>query len=326
VKSEVIVFSLGKLNSPDAVLTLIETPAALPNARSAQILPRQLSYINLCPRSNALDRHGLCQQSAVSHRFASSAHMRTIVRFAVLALLLSLVAACGGEKPPAVEPHGADTTPKTDALKAGAAALQTHAPVNGMNVYLVGFHPMKDDPAHQMEAHHFCRQVNEDFAQCALFDGNTADANLIGVEFIISEKLFETLPQDERKMWHPHNGEILSGQLAAPGIPDVAEKELMRSKMNSYGKTWHVWNTDSGDKLPVGAPMLAWSFNRDGEAKPALVESRDRKLGVDSLAKRRDRQDLVKLAKPQSGVDDLVGKFGTTQPIPGVVDQRAQPR
>jgi hypothetical protein len=204
-------------------------------------------------------------------------------------------------------------------LKAGAAALQTHAPVDAMNVYLVGFHPMKNDPEHQMEAHHFCRQVNEDFAQCALFDGNTASANLNGIEFIISEKVFETLPPEERKYWHPHNGEILSGQLVAPGIPDVAEKELMRSKMNSYGKTWHVWMTDKGDKLPTGEPMLAWSFNRDGEPRPGLVEERDKQMGLNSQEIRQKRQDLVPFAKPQSGVDDLKGKFARpVKDIPGV--------
>jgi hypothetical protein len=184
---------------------------------------------------------------------------------------------------------------------------------------------MKDDPRHQMEAHHFCRQVNEDFAQCALFDGNTASANLNGIEFIISERLFDTLPAEERKYWHPHNGEILSGQLIAPGIPDVAEKELMRSKMNSYGKTWHVWMTGKGDKLPLGEPMLAWSFSRDGEARPGLVEERDKRMGVDTQATRQKRQDLVELAKPQDGVDALHGKFeGTSTPIPGVVDKASQ--
>jgi hypothetical protein len=29
-----------------------------------------------------------------------------------------------------------------------------------------------------MVAHHFCTQVNEDFAQCVPFDGNTRDASL----------------------------------------------------------------------------------------------------------------------------------------------------
>lgn len=80
-----------------------------------------------------------------------------------------------------------------------------------MKIYLDGFHDDKDDPAHQMEAHHFCRQVNEDFAQCALFDGNGRQANLIGIEYIVSETLFESLPRKEKKYRHPHNFEILSG-------------------------------------------------------------------------------------------------------------------
>jgi hypothetical protein len=37
--------------------------------------------------------------------------------------------------------------------------------------------------------------------------------------------------------------------------------------------------------------MLAWSFNRDGEAKPGLVQDRDEKLGIDTKEKRRERQD-----------------------------------
>lgn len=228
---------------------------------------------------------------------------------------------CVGDREPAVSPKGADPTAKTNVLKAGAAALQTKAPVGGLDIYLVGFHPMKDDPAHQVEAHHYCKQVNQDFAQCALFDGNTDAANLNGIEYIISGKLFATLPADERKYWHPHNYEILSGQLVAPGLPTAASQELMRDKMNSYGKTFHLWSTDTGDRLPMGSPMLAWSFNRDGEARPDLVQRRDEALAVRTEDVRRTRQDLVGLAAPQEGVDALKGKFpGATRPIPGVVD------
>ena len=239
---------------------------------------------------------------------------------AILGALL-LCTACGADKPPRSEPAGRETTAKTDTLKAGSAALQTNAPLNGMDVYLVGFHPMKDHPEHQMEAHHFCRQVNQDFAQCAIFDGNTREANLNGIEYIISEKLFASLPAGEKQYWHPHNFEILSGQLVGPGLPDVAEKELMQDKLNSYGKTWHVWSTDQGHQLPLGPAMLAWSFNRDGEIKPGLAEEKDRRMGIDSAAKRRERQDLVPLARPQQGVDTLKGKFPRpTQEIPGVKD------
>jgi hypothetical protein len=185
---------------------------------------------------------------------------------------------------------------------------------------------MKSDPHAQMEAHHYCRQVNEDFAQCVLFDGNTRDANLTGVEYIISAALFEKLPAGERKYWHPHNYEILSGQLVAPGIPDVAEHALMKRKIDSYGKTWHFWRSGMadgrGDALPLGDPMLAWSFNRDGEADAAMIERRDSRERVDTMAKRRERADLVPLAHPQEGVDVLKNAFGpSTRPIDGVVDR-----
>ncbi len=229
---------------------------------------------------------------------------------------------------PKTAPAGGEKSAKTKTLEAGAKTLQDNAPVQGFDIYLVGFHPMKDRPDMQMEAHHYCHQMNQDFAQCVLFDGNTSKANMNGIEYIISEKLFETLPQEERNYWHPHNGEILSGQLVAPGIPGVAEKSLMREKMNSYGKTWHFWNTghegQPGDRLPLGDPMLAWSFSRDGEAAPGLIVKRDRAMDIDTAKTRRERADLQKLAHPQSGVDDLKGKFGRpTRDIPGVVDKKS---
>lgn len=224
---------------------------------------------------------------------------------------------------PAADVPGQPESAKTNVLEAGASILQTDAPTDQLNIYLVGFHPLKNEPQHQFEAHHFCQQVNEDFMQCALYDGNTADANLNGVEYIISERVFESLPAEEKQYWHPHNGEILSGQLVAPNLPETADHELMQSKMNSYGKTWHTWNTThsaEGDvHLPLGEPELAWSFNRTGEPQPGLVEDRDQRMDIDTEERRKARQDLVPLANPQSGVDVLKGEFPRpTQPIPGV--------
>jgi hypothetical protein len=256
--------------------------------------------------------------------------LRLVLRLAVLTAAAGTLTTAVAQQ---ARPPGAEKSPKTTTLEAGAKLLQRNSPLAPMDVYLVGFHPMKEHPRHQMEAHHFCRQVNEDFAQCVLFDGNGRDANLTGIEYIISEKLFGTLPQDERRYWHPHNAEILSGQLVAPGIPGPAEKALMKDKMNSYGKTWHVWNTGGtthasgqrGDTLPLGPPMLAWSFNRDGEAAAGLVEGRDKRMNIDSAEKRRQREDLRTLARPQSGVDDLRPAFPQARPIPGVVDARPGP-
>jgi Protein of unknown function (DUF1264) len=245
--------------------------------------------------------------------------------YSFLAVLVLAGCTGSGAIGPAVDATGQPESARTSVLEIGATTMQRDAPTDALDIYLVGFHPMKNDPDHQFEAHHFCRQVNEDFAQCALYDGNTAEANLNGIEYIISERLFETLPEEEQPYWHPHNGEILSGQLVAPGLPEIAEQELMRSKMNSYGKTWHTWNTGhgnaGGDSMPLGEPVLAWSFNRFGEDAPGLVDSRDERMGISAEERREQRQELVDLAHPQEGVDALQDAFGRpTQPIPGVVD------
>jgi hypothetical protein len=258
----------------------------------------------------------------LAHRL-SIAVVATVTNF-------GLAGAHAQDSAPRTAPAGESKTAGTRTLEAGARVLQGNAPLAGFDVYLNGFHPMKDKPEMQVEAHHFCHQVNEDIAQCALFDGNTRTSNLNGIEYIISEKLFNTLPQEERRFWHPHNGEILSGQLVAPGIPEAAEHALMKKKMNSYGKTWHVWNTGAngkgGDSLPLGPAMLAWSFNREGEMLPSMLEERDTRMKINTLDKRKRRADLRPLAKPQSGVDDLKGKFPRpSQDIPGVADSRAAP-
>ena len=238
-----------------------------------------------------------------------------------------VVTACGGGNtpPPGGETGpGADRTGRTGALETGANLMQAKAPVDKIAMYLNGFHVAKDDPQMQMEAHHYCNQANEDLAQCVLFDGNTADARLIGIEYIISEKLYATLPAGEKAYWHPHNYEILSGQLRMPGLPDVAEKAALKTKINSYGKTWHTWMSGTpqrpGDPLPLGPPHLQWSFNRDGEARPGMVADRDQRFDFDTADERRDRQDLVGLARPQGGVEALTGHFPNATPLPGVTD------
>ena len=53
----------------------------------------------------------------------------------------------------------------------------------------------------------------------------------------ISERLFESLPAEERPSWHPHNYEILSGQLVGPGLPAAAEKALLKKLPPVKGAT-----------------------------------------------------------------------------------------
>lgn len=226
-----------------------------------------------------------------------------------------------------VSPAGGRKTAGLAALETGARLLQESSPLRRFDVYVVGFHCARDEPAMQMEAHHYCRVVNDDLIECVIFDGNTRDAHLIGIEYIVSEMLFDGLPEDEKSYWHPHNYEILGGSLVAPGLPGAAEKAFLERLMNSYGKTWHTWHTGRhdqgpGDVLPLGDPRLMWSFNRDGETDDSLESNRLEVMGdvADIAAKREHRQDLLPLAHPQRGVDLLKDSFPGSRPVPGVVD------
>ena len=236
------------------------------------------------------------------------------------------------ERESTVQPAGRSKMIRQAILETGSSLLQDFSPMKQFDIYVAGFHPSKEDPSIQMEAHHYCKQVNQDFLQCVLFDGNTEEANLIGIEYISSEKLYADLPDEERKYWHPHNFEILSGQLVAPGLPEVAERAMLELLMNSYGKTWHTWHSGrhdqagSGHPLPFGDPMLMWSFNRDGEADESMLQDRNRRMQIDVAKKRADRQEFVPNAHPQHGVDTLKGRFpgASTDPPPGV--REATPR
>ena len=193
---------------------------------------------------------------------------------------------------PNVETPGRDERPKTRVLDAGAAMLQDKPPIDAINAYLDGFHFYSGRLQAQMEAHHYCSVLNEDVVQCVIYDGNVREARIMGVEYIIGESLFAGLPEAEKALWHSHVHEVKSGQLVAPGLPRVAERELMEKLVRTYGKTWHTWHTDLDKDLPYGVPQLMMGFTADGQAKPELVEERDRALGVSSAAKQEARADI----------------------------------
>lgn len=66
-----------------------------------------------------------------------------------------------------------------------------------------------------------------------------------------------------------------------------------------------------------------WSFNREGECDPVLAADRNAVFGIDTGAKAERRSDLVALAHPQYGVDDMAGQFAGGRPVEGVTDVRA---
>ncbi|MFS0828983.1 OBAP family protein [Pseudomonas phoenicis] len=229
--------------------------------------------------------------------------MRPPHLLAAFPLACALIGGCAAPKTQsAVDAPGRPESAKTQLLEAGAATLQAKTPISKINAYLDGFHFYSGHPHVQMEAHHYCSILNEDVIQCVIFDGNREDAKIMGVEYIIDEKLFAGLPPKEKALWHSHGYEVSSGQLVAPGIPAPAEHALMERLAHTYGKTWHTWHTDQDKNLPVGVPQLMMGFTADGQADAAMVEQRNTRLGIDTAKTKRQRADIA-IPRPDPDAD-----------------------
>jgi hypothetical protein len=176
-------------------------------------------------------------------------------------------------------------------LDVAAGAMQRKYPVDAMSTFLNGFHMYADDMGRQVEASHFCIHLRPDLHECVIFDRNAPDARLIGIEYIIDEERFRSLPEDEKRLWHSHNYEVKSGILVAPGIPDLAEHAYFEDLVSTYGKTFHTWQYDRDD-FPYGVPQLMMGLTEDGQANETLIQDRDRRLGVSTSRKRQHRADI----------------------------------
>jgi hypothetical protein len=148
-----------------------------------------------------------------------------------------------------------------------------------------------DEMGRQVEASHFCIHLRHDLHQCVIFDRNAPDARLIGIEYIISQERFRDLPEDEKRLWHSHHYEVKSGELVAPGIPDLAEHAYFSDLVTTYGKTFHTWQYDRDD-FPYGIPQLMMGFTQDGQLDETLIRARDRRLGISTASKRQNRADI----------------------------------
>jgi hypothetical protein len=186
------------------------------------------------------------------------------------------------------------------------AASQDLTPIRQIHLHLCAFHIAKRDPKFVVAAHHYCSKVSDDVHQCVIYDSPGKTARILGVEYIISDRLYRNLPAGEKKYYHPHTYEVIAGLLAAPGLPGQAEKELMETVLTTWGKTWHTW-PDPKNPLPMGEPLLMWSATRDGQIAEELLAQRDCQFNISTDEIRKDRAYIgpVPQIAPPKSLDDL---------------------
>lgn len=173
-------------------------------------------------------------------------------------------------------------------------------PIKQIHMHFVSIHPFADNPRRQIEAHHYCSHLNDEVQQCVIYDTDGPNARLIGVEFMISERLFKTLPAREKRLWHSHEFEVCGGVIVMPGVPGAVEKEIMRQLAKTYGKTWHFWQFDRGDVLPLGPPKLQAALLSKDMIDEKVLKLVEQKNGFKRVEKEMERKDI---SGPEGGSD-----------------------
>lgn len=93
---------------------------------------------------------------------------------------------------------------------------------------------------------------------------------------------------------------IMPTPISTSGIPvpnviwERAETAEMSEVITLYGKTFHLWQVDRGDKLPLGLPKLMGSFTerRSFPDFDTVVGDRDKRYGTDWRSKMELRKSI----------------------------------
>lgn len=191
-------------------------------------------------------------------------------------------------------------------LESVAGATQDFAPIKSVCAFLNAFHVYDHDRSRSVEANHYCTHQSPGLRQCLIYDSADKKARLIGVEYMIPISRYETLPAEEKKLWHSHVYEVKSGMLQMPkptGVPssvwNAAETREMEEIVNWMGKTYHFWQVDRGDELPLGQPQLMMSATRGGVIHPDILQGRDERLNSDSAEKKELRKNIKTSSIPE---------------------------
>jgi hypothetical protein len=198
----------------------------------------------------------------------------------------------------------------------------TTSALGNLHLHFCGIHCAKNNPNFQIVTQHICGAVGGGMHQCILYDSHGKDARVLGVEYIISDEMFRKLPDAEKKFWHPHTYEVLAGGLIAPSMSADDEMAFMKALLTTWGKSWHTW-PDPATPVPMGEPLLMWSFTGDGQGDEKVIAARDKEFGVTTADIRKKRLESIGYevpAVPQPTDVNAIGRqwtaSGKDEPTP----------
>jgi uncharacterized protein DUF1264 len=168
------------------------------------------------------------------------------IAFAIAAVLVLSLSATG-----TIIQHSA-TAQATNATTSSAPK-----PVDGYSSpqgHLTAIRHVFDDPS--LRVQHYCKPSDKIVLVCQLYDSNKPNATMIGVEYIITQDQYNSLPDREKPYWHAHRVQFAPHR-ADPQMPDLTPeqaKAVMAKLAPTWGKVIITWNPH--DKLPSFPPQV----------------------------------------------------------------------
>jgi Protein of unknown function (DUF1264) len=148
----------------------------------------------------------------------------------------------------------AQTAPVPGMMTTNITIAKSNAtkPVDGYNTpqgHISAMRHVFDDPA--LRVQHYCKPNDKIVLVCQLYDSDSKNAILIGVEYVITSEQYKSLPNREKPNWHAHKIEFASNMADPmfPELPKARATALMGKLMDTYGKVTITWNPK--DKLPA---------------------------------------------------------------------------
>jgi hypothetical protein len=185
-------------------------------------------------------------------------------------------------------------------------------PTQSYTLYLADIHFVSGNLSAQYIAYHYCHFVSEDLMQCALFNDTTPNARFIGNEYFITKALFDTLPEEERNLWHSHPYEVQSGLFVAPDLTPEDEFTVMEWLMGTFGKVTDTWQFT--EDFPLGAPKLGMALALDSQVNWDLADQMDQILNLTTTHQERRQQRAELIAPPKTpGADAYLTTGNATQ-------------
>lgn len=169
-------------------------------------------------------------------------------------------------------------------------AHQNNNPSDAYQMHICAFHIAKDNPNVVIETQHYCTPLHDNLFQCLLYETTLEKKpKLLGVEYVISDALYQNLSPEEKTLWHPHDFEVRQGLLALIGSTKQEDESTMKLLVKTWGKTWHTW-PDPNTDVPLGAPRLMWSAVKKGDVPQELINKRDQMWKINTLELKKERE------------------------------------